>query len=75
MNTTNHTNSDRPLDTRIHLRPSGGSTEGEILNILSGFKLVAEPRAMALFQYLEARGLRTQTATRTSAIRVTCRCL
>jgi gamma-glutamyltranspeptidase / glutathione hydrolase len=36
---------------------SGGSTEGEILNILSGWKLGAEPRALALFQYLEASRL------------------
>ncbi len=36
---------------------SGGSTEGEILNILSGFKLSAEPRATALFHYLEASRL------------------
>ena len=36
---------------------SGGSTEGEILNILSGFNLKAEPRAEALFQYLEASRL------------------
>ncbi len=33
---------------------SGGSTEGEILNILAGYKLGAEPRAQALFHYLEA---------------------
>jgi gamma-glutamyltranspeptidase / glutathione hydrolase len=36
---------------------SGGSTEGEILNILSGWHLRAEPRALALFQYLEASRL------------------
>jgi gamma-glutamyltranspeptidase/glutathione hydrolase len=36
---------------------SGGSTEGEILNILSGWNLGAEPRATALFQYLEASRL------------------
>ncbi|HTX30707.1 MAG TPA: gamma-glutamyltransferase family protein [Solirubrobacteraceae bacterium] len=36
---------------------SGGSTESEILNILSGFNLGAEPRAQALFQYLEASRL------------------
>jgi gamma-glutamyltranspeptidase / glutathione hydrolase len=36
---------------------SGGSTEGEILNILSGWKLGAEPRALALFHYLEASRL------------------
>ncbi len=36
---------------------SGGSTEGEILNILNGFPLSSEPRAKALFQYLEASRL------------------
>jgi len=36
---------------------SGGSTEGEILNLLSGFRLGSEPRATALFQYLEASRL------------------
>ena len=36
---------------------SGGSTEGEILNILNGFPLGSEPRAQALFQYLEASRL------------------
>jgi gamma-glutamyltranspeptidase/glutathione hydrolase len=36
---------------------SGGSTEGEILNVLSGWKLGAEPRAQAMFQYLEASRL------------------
>jgi gamma-glutamyltranspeptidase/glutathione hydrolase len=36
---------------------SGGTTEGEILNILSGWNLGAEPRAQALFQYLEASRL------------------
>ncbi len=36
---------------------SGGSTEGEILNILSGYNLGAEPRALALFHYLEASRL------------------
>jgi len=36
---------------------SGGSTEGEILNILSGFRLGSEPRATALFHYLEASRL------------------
>ena len=36
---------------------SGGSTEGEILNILSGFRLGSESRAKALFQYLEASRL------------------
>jgi gamma-glutamyltranspeptidase/glutathione hydrolase len=36
---------------------SGGSTEGEILNILNGFPLTSEPRAQALFQYLEASRL------------------
>ncbi len=36
---------------------SGGSTEGEILNILSGFRLSSEPRVTALFHYLEASRL------------------
>ncbi|HEY2654545.1 MAG TPA: gamma-glutamyltransferase, partial [Solirubrobacteraceae bacterium] len=36
---------------------SGGSTEGEILNILDNFKLGSEPRATAWFQYLEASRL------------------
>ena len=36
---------------------SGGSTEGEILNILNGFPLSSEPRTKALFQYLEASRL------------------
>jgi gamma-glutamyltranspeptidase/glutathione hydrolase len=36
---------------------SGGSTEGEILNILSGWNLRAEPRVTALFHYLEASRL------------------
>jgi gamma-glutamyltranspeptidase / glutathione hydrolase len=36
---------------------SGGSTIGEILNILSGFDLAGESRADALYQYLEASRL------------------
>jgi gamma-glutamyltranspeptidase/glutathione hydrolase len=36
---------------------SGGSTEGEILNILNGYDLGAEPRVTALFHYLEASRL------------------
>ncbi len=36
---------------------SGGSTEGEILNILNGFPLSSESRVQALFQYLEASRL------------------
>ncbi len=36
---------------------SGGSTEGEILNILSGYPLASEPRAEAIFHYLEASRL------------------
>jgi gamma-glutamyltranspeptidase/glutathione hydrolase len=36
---------------------SGGSTVGEALNILEGFDLAAEPRARALFHYLEASRL------------------
>src|SRR5581483_10472079 len=41
------------------MRPpsSGGSTEGEILNILSGWNLGRQPRARALFEYLEASRL------------------
>lgn len=36
---------------------SSGSTVGETLNILSGYNLSAEPRATALFHYLEASRL------------------
>jgi gamma-glutamyltranspeptidase/glutathione hydrolase len=36
---------------------SSGTTVGEALNILSGYHLAAEPRAEALFQYLEASRL------------------
>jgi gamma-glutamyltranspeptidase / glutathione hydrolase len=36
---------------------SGGSTEAEILNILSGYNLAKEPRVTALFHYLEASRL------------------
>jgi gamma-glutamyltranspeptidase/glutathione hydrolase len=36
---------------------SSGSTVGEALNILSGYDLSAEPRATALFHYLEATRL------------------
>ncbi len=36
---------------------SGGSTEGEILNILNGFPLSSESRAQALFQFIEASRL------------------
>jgi gamma-glutamyltranspeptidase/glutathione hydrolase len=36
---------------------SGGSTEGELLNILNGYNLGAEPRVTALFHYLEASRL------------------
>ncbi len=36
---------------------SGGSTVGEALNILSGYRLSTEPRATALFHYLEASRL------------------
>jgi gamma-glutamyltranspeptidase/glutathione hydrolase len=36
---------------------SGGLTTGEALNILSGWDLSSEPRAQALFQYLEASRL------------------
>ena len=36
---------------------SGGTTEGEILNILNAFNLRAEPWATALFQYIQASRL------------------
>ena len=36
---------------------SGGSTEGEILNILSNFNLASEPRPRALFDFIEASRL------------------
>ena len=36
---------------------SGGLTTGEAMNILSGWDLSAEPRAQALFQYLESTRL------------------
>ncbi len=36
---------------------SGGSTEGEILNILNGYRLGSESRVTALFHYLEASRL------------------
>jgi gamma-glutamyltranspeptidase / glutathione hydrolase len=36
---------------------SSGSTVGEVLNILNGWNLTAEPRATALFHYLEASRL------------------
>ena len=36
---------------------SGGSTEGEILNILNGYPLSSESRVTALFHYLEASRL------------------
>ncbi|MBA2444319.1 MAG: gamma-glutamyltransferase [Nocardioidaceae bacterium] len=41
------------------MRPpsSGGTTIGEALNILSGWRLGSEPRARALFHYLEASRL------------------
>jgi gamma-glutamyltranspeptidase / glutathione hydrolase len=48
----------RGLDIYSMAPPSsGGSTVGEALNILSGFNLSAEPRATALFHYLEASRL------------------
>jgi gamma-glutamyltranspeptidase / glutathione hydrolase len=56
-----------PAATRVNYRDlavygmappsSGGSTEGEILNILNGFNLAEEPRVTALFHYLEASRL------------------
>jgi gamma-glutamyltranspeptidase / glutathione hydrolase len=48
----------RGLDVYSMAPPSsGGSTVGEALNILSGYHLSAEPRATALFHYLEASRL------------------
>jgi gamma-glutamyltranspeptidase/glutathione hydrolase len=48
----------RGLDIYSMAPPSSsGSTVGEALNILSGYHLSAEPRATALFHYLEASRL------------------
>ena len=48
----------RGLDVYSMAPPSSsGSTVGEALNILSGYDLSAEPRATALFHYLEASRL------------------
>jgi gamma-glutamyltranspeptidase / glutathione hydrolase len=48
----------RGLDIYSMAPPSSsGSTVGEVLNILSGYNLSAEPRATALFHYLEASRL------------------
>ncbi|MDQ2812544.1 MAG: gamma-glutamyltransferase family protein [Actinomycetota bacterium] len=48
----------RGLDIYSMAPPSSsGSTVGEALNILSGYDLAAEPRATALFHYLEASRL------------------
>ena len=48
----------RGLDVYSMAPPSSsGSTVGEALNILSGYNLGAEPRATALFHYLEASRL------------------
>lgn len=48
----------RGLDIYSMAPPSSsGSTVGEALNILSGYGLSAEPRAQALFHYLEASRL------------------
>src|SRR3984885_12786414 len=48
----------RGLDIYSMAPPSSsGSTVGEALNILSGYNLAAEPRATALFHYLEASRL------------------
>jgi gamma-glutamyltranspeptidase / glutathione hydrolase len=48
----------RGLDIYSMAPPSSsGSTVGEALNILSGYTLSAEPRAQALFHYLEASRL------------------
>jgi gamma-glutamyltranspeptidase / glutathione hydrolase len=48
----------RGLDIYSMAPPSSsGSTVGEAMNILSGYNLAAEPRATALFHYLEASRL------------------
>ncbi|HTU73352.1 MAG TPA: gamma-glutamyltransferase family protein [Trebonia sp.] len=48
----------RGLDVYSMAPPSSsGTTVGEALNILGGYNLSAEPRAKALFQYLEASRL------------------
>jgi gamma-glutamyltranspeptidase/glutathione hydrolase len=48
----------RGLDIYSMAPPSSsGTTVGEALNILSGYKLASEPRATALFHYLEASRL------------------
>ena len=48
----------RGLDLYSMAPPSSsGTTVGEALNILSGYDLAAEPRATALFHYLEASRL------------------
>jgi gamma-glutamyltranspeptidase/glutathione hydrolase len=48
----------RGLDIYSMAPPSSsGTTVGEALNILSGYNLSAEPRAIALFHYLEASRL------------------
>ena len=48
----------RGLDVYSMAPPSsGGTTVGEALNILSGWSLGSEPRAKALYQYLEASRL------------------
>ena len=48
----------RGLDIYSMAPPSSsGSTVGEALNILNGYHLAAEPRATALFHYLEASRL------------------
>jgi gamma-glutamyltranspeptidase / glutathione hydrolase len=48
----------RGLDVYSMAPPSSsGTTVGEALNILSGYNLAAEPRATALFHYLEASRL------------------
>lgn len=48
----------RGLDVYSMAPPSSsGTTVGEALNILSGYDLAAEPRATALFHYLEASRL------------------
>ena len=67
----------RGLDIYSMAPPSSsGSTVGEVLNILNGYNLPAEPRATALFHYLEAS--RLSYADRNAYVGdpryVTCRC-
>jgi gamma-glutamyltranspeptidase/glutathione hydrolase len=47
----------RGLDIYSVAPPGGGSTVGEILNVLAGYNLGSEPRPLAVFHYLEASRL------------------